>query len=370
MGLYSGNLANYYGGLETLGGYQFVSLDDIINQFMIVYVGEDKIISKIKRTDVQFHAMRGMQELTYDTFKSCKNLELEVPPSLLLPLPHDYVNYVKITWVDSEGKCHTIRECKTCPKDPLSYRQHDGTGKHEEGDIDVGDLIRGEGRQVLVTPAGGEPGTWDPIVIGYHGDGENQTAIYSDDKDDPRNWGQFNDAVYEMVYEDNLYTQNPTIEDSTTWSNLQGVSTSNNATDTIDLEQDLYYDNTGRRYGLDPQHMNVNGCFWINCNSSHPDYGKIYFDSNLAGKTVIIQYISDGVAKDEEMMVHKFAEEAMYRHIAWAILNTRANTDRNMVATFKKERFAAVRNAKIRLSSIKLEEMTQILRGKSKWIKH
>ena len=83
-----------------------------------------------------------------------------------------------------------------------------------------------------------------------------------------------------------------------------------------------------------------------------------------------IQYISDGVATDDEMIVHKFAEEAMYKHIAHSILNTRANTDRNIVATFKKERFAAVRNAKIRLSSIKLEEITQIIRGKSKWIKH
>ena len=30
----------------------------------------------------------------------------------------------------------------------------------------------------------------------------------------------------------------------------------------------------------------------------------------------------------------------------------------------------AIRNAKLRLSNIKLEEITQILRGKSKWIKH
>ena len=85
---------------------------------------------------------------------------------------------------------------------------------------------------------------------------------------------------------------------------------------------------------------------------------------------MIIQYISDGVATEDEMIVHKFAEEAMYKHIAHAILNTRSNVDRNVVAAFKKERFAAVRNAKIRLSSIKLEEITQILRGKSKWIKH
>jgi hypothetical protein len=41
-----------------------------------------------------------------------------------------------------------------------------------------------------------------------------------------------------------------------------------------------------------------------------------------------------------------------------------------LVPRFKKERFAAIRTAKLRLSNIKLEEITQILRGKSKQIKH
>jgi hypothetical protein len=35
-----------------------------------------------------------------------------------------------------------------------------------------------------------------------------------------------------------------------------------------------------------------------------------------------------------------------------------------------KEKFAAIRKAKLRLSSLKIEELTQILRGKSKQIKH
>ena len=70
------------------------------------------------------------------------------------------------------------------------------------------------------------------------------------------------------------------------------------------------------------------------------------------------------------MKVHKFAEEAMYKCIAHAILATRANTQEYLVARFKKERFAEVRKAKLRLSNIKLEEITQVLRGKSKHIKH
>ena len=56
--------------------------------------------------------------------------------------------------------------------------------------------------------------------------------------------------------------------------------------------------------------------------------------------------------------------------IAYAILSTRANVQEYIVRRFKKDRFAAIRQAKLRLSNLKLEELTQILRGKSKQIKH
>jgi hypothetical protein len=70
------------------------------------------------------------------------------------------------------------------------------------------------------------------------------------------------------------------------------------------------------------------------------------------------------------MQVHKFAEEAMYKWITHAILSGKANIPEYQVNRFKRERFAAIRTAKLRLSNIKLEEITQILRGKSKHIKH
>ena len=68
------------------------------------------------------------------------------------------------------------------------------------------------------------------------------------------------------------------------------------------------------------------------------------------------------------MKVHKFAEEAMYKSIAYAILSTRLD-GQALVLRFKKEKFAAIRTAKIRLSNIKSQELIQILRGKSKRIK-
>ena len=90
----------------------------------------------------------------------------------------------------------------------------------------------------------------------------------------------------------------------------------------------------------------------------------------MVGRIVTLKYISDGLATDGEMIVHKLAEEAMYKYIAHAILATRINVPEYIVARFKREAAVAKRNAKLRLSNIKLEEITQVMRGKSKQIKH
>ena len=95
-------------GNANYGNYQFFSLEDIINSFIVAYVGENKIISKVSRTDVAFHAQRSLAELSFDTLRSVKSYELEVPPSLTLPLPQDYVHYTKLSWVDDAGVQHPI----------------------------------------------------------------------------------------------------------------------------------------------------------------------------------------------------------------------------------------------------------------------
>ena len=64
---------------------------------------DNKILTKARRLDIAFHAQRAMQELSFDTFKSVKSIEVELPTTLLMTLPQDYVNYVKLTWSDSNG---------------------------------------------------------------------------------------------------------------------------------------------------------------------------------------------------------------------------------------------------------------------------
>ena len=60
----------------------------------------------------------------------------------------------------------------------------------------------------------------------------------------------------------------------------------------------------------------------------------------------------------------------MYRSISYYLLSTRAGVQEYVVQRYRKDKSAALRNAKIRLSNIKLNEFVQVMRGKSKWIKH
>ena len=291
---YLGPDGNWNSGDENYGNYQFVSIKDIINNFIISYVGEDKIISKVKRTDVAFHAQRGIQEFSFDILPSINSQEIEVSPSLNFILPPDYVNYVKVTWVDDKG-IERIMYPAINTSNPAAIIQDNN--------------------------------------YEYAFDQQNGEIVYANESETKRKFQTGN-------------AQNPD------FTNIDGE----------DLIRDGWW---GRRYGLSPQQAQTNGVFYIDQLK-----GIIYFGSGMVNKIVTLKYISDGLhVKDEDMTVHKFAEEALYKYIALAILSTRANTPEYLVARFKKDTRAAKRNAKLRLSNIKIEEFTQVLKGMGKQIK-
>ena len=78
------------------GSYQYVSLYDIVNNFMLMYSGNHSLVNNEERFKILFHAKRAVQELNYDAFKEIKVLELDVTDSLRYVLPSDYVNWVRV----------------------------------------------------------------------------------------------------------------------------------------------------------------------------------------------------------------------------------------------------------------------------------
>jgi hypothetical protein len=109
--------------------YQFVTLENIINNFMVVYVGEGKIISKATITDVRFHAMRAIQELSYDVLRSFKSQEIEVPNTLSMVLPQDYVNYIKLVRIGTDGIERVLYPARNT-SDPFAITQ-DASGVYQ-----------------------------------------------------------------------------------------------------------------------------------------------------------------------------------------------------------------------------------------------
>jgi len=93
----------YYENSQTVpldanwGSYQYVTLDDIVNNFMLMYQGNTELIGHVNRYQVLFHAKRGIQELNYDAMKEIKILELQICDDLRFILPQDYVNWIRVS---------------------------------------------------------------------------------------------------------------------------------------------------------------------------------------------------------------------------------------------------------------------------------
>ena len=555
MGLITKTNQEYYQDKSAYGDYQFTSLDDVINYFQVAYVGEGKIIPKASRSDIQFHAMRALQELSFDTFKSTKSQEIILPPNLKMILPQDYVNYTGVYCVDNSGIKKPLYPTKYTSNPFQILQESDGSYLFSEDSELISDnlfedpsgllasewfrttitnalgadpldqtdggftnslfKIHGGGfklgidntRQVLrfhhtsqYVPAGGGAqftmvegrvlSTWHAVdtvginnlnvsavvnafkndstvefgdadhlagvnhsedvpdgevVIGIQtqpGDTSSRTVgpayisqknhpsynptFFSRNNDKPdlgyMEWGsaeagtatfkeiEVNVSNYDKVYfivnsfvkvtgrEDygarSIWSQgvpavfpkqyvfenivddvsvknvvppstlgnaNTKTKDSDTWEKYKGKNVNN---DTYEYDHNINL-NEGKRYGISPEHAQNNGSFYIDNLK-----GYINFSSNISGKNVILDYISDSIGTDGEMQVHKFAEDALYKSIICDVMSSRANVPEYAIRRYKKDKSSSRRNAKLRLSNIKLEEITQVFRGKSKHIKH
>jgi hypothetical protein len=123
---------------DNWGSYSYLTLNEIIDNWLMYYVGEDKIIQKIKRSDVLFHARRAMQELSYDTLKSYKSQELTVPTNLTVPIPKDYVNYTRLAFADGSGVLRTIQPLSGLSGNPTEMPIQDGaTGIPSQSSYDT-----------------------------------------------------------------------------------------------------------------------------------------------------------------------------------------------------------------------------------------
>jgi hypothetical protein len=255
------------------GGYEYTRLSDVIDNFLIAYVGAGKLITQ----------------------------ELTVPSSLSLIIPQDYVNYVKLSWVDGLGVLHPIYPTNNLNQSPYETPGQDELGK--------------------------------PIQDSNFRNTETSSKTN-------QAWNTNNPRQISGAFINNFENANAVFDHS------------------------VYDGALGQRYGLEPQTSQKNGWFKIDERK-----GTFNFTSNLSNKLILLEYISDGNAYDLDSRIPKLAEEALYAHIIHSILSVSSGIQEYVVRRFKQERSAKLRNAKIRLSNLKLDQIIQVMRGKSKWIK-
>ncbi len=308
-----------------LGYYQRLNLEDIINNFIVAYTGEGKILAKIPRHEVAFWAQRAVQEFSYDILHADHNIEVELnPDTLQVPLPQDFVSLVKITYTGADGQ---------------EYTAHAAQGTRA--------------KQAILQD--------DTYEYNYDSDGE---LLYADQDEGTKRWQDpQNDFAQRDIARNYFYGSE------------------------YDEEYNYYsfYSYQGRRYGTEPQYDNQNGEYVLDLVN-----GIIYFgsdfatsqfssvptasgsDQNNTAYLINIRYISDGLAENGDLTkvyVPKLAEDAVYAFILYRLAMLRASSAA-IAPLYKKEASAKMRNAKIRLTDYKLEEITQVMRGKAKWIKH
>jgi hypothetical protein len=275
----------YYENSANWGSSQYVSLDDIINNFYLFYVGDNKIINEVDRYDIIFHAKRGLQEIHYDALKDVRALELDLPDDLQLELPKDFVSLVRLSWVDDQGRFH-------------------------------------------------------PMIV------NNDSAIVT---------AYLQDNEYNILYDNNGVALQA---DSVTDINIANAS----VYERTGIDEDVVHN----RYGIDPSRANTNGTYRID-----KRLGVLRFSSNVEGKTVIIEYVTDGLTHvdDADVKVNKLAEDYLYKYISSQILNTKFGVQEYIVRRVKNEAFAALKNLKIRMMNLNPADLVQSAKGRGKWIK-
>jgi hypothetical protein len=305
---------------ENWGSYQYVSLFDIVNNFMLMHTGNHSLINNEERYKVLFHAKRAIQELNYDAFKEIKVLELSVCDQLRYVLPSDYVNWVRISMY-KDGILF-----------PLSENIQTLSAKAYLQDNDCNILFDQNGNIL-------EP--------------------------------QYSNIDYERIKgtKKSIY-----LNQGHQFHGQEGYC----------CDGMWYFDyGIGGRFGLNTETANRNPTFnidkkagVINFDSSilHLCGDQTNSQNNYhhyGCATVILEYVSDGMenGNDSAVSVNKLFEQYIYAAIRYEILTSKLGVQEYIVNRARKERGALLRNAKIRISNIHPGRLLMNLRGMDKIIK-
>ena len=292
-----------------LGYYQYIGLDDLIDNFMFAKTGEDSLIGKVNRNKVAYHIQRCIQELNYDVLRVEKSFQQELnTDTRSIAVPHDLVNLIQVNWIDGAGNKH-----------PMIEAEASGSSQDYFQDDQYRFTYDNEGKLIEAAQSGSSTRFQEQDF----GDRtpQNQAYFYG---------AGFND--YEYPYSGGYL----------------------------------------KRYGLEPQDANENGLYLYDRTKGiiYFDDSLVLGLPNNEQIIISMDYITDGLADDTKIQINKMVEAAIYKMVEYEILSNKFGVQDYVLRRVKKESNTMMRNTKIRLMKLNFQELSQAVRAQSKWIKH
>lgn len=116
----------YYDNQGNHGSYVYVTLEQIVDDFIDTYTGNGSIIGKANRRKIVRHAKQGVKQFTINALQDFKAVELELGDTLDIILPPDYVSYVRISYVNPEtGELMVLSENRNTPMGTAYLQDHE-----------------------------------------------------------------------------------------------------------------------------------------------------------------------------------------------------------------------------------------------------
>jgi hypothetical protein len=280
----------YYEDSKQHGNYQYTVLNDLVNDYLMSR-GSDDYTSNTPRHQVLYQAMKGLREFYFDVLQEVKGRALELSPTLQVTLPQDYVNYVRISWLDEFGKLHPM-----AMDDKMS------------------------------------------IALDY-----------------------LQDANYNLLFDE---------EGCLLLGDGATVSPASNLIDSADTSYTYPFCEDAFQPNRNMSNTYANGKYKID-----KDRGIIQFGSGIEGRTIVLEYISDGLFTgcegrgESEIRINKFAESALLDYIYYQLIKNGRNIPANEKTRARKEYYNSRRIAKARINSLRKSELIQTFLGSNKWIK-
>lgn len=274
----------YYTTEALHGNYQFYTLDNIIDDILVkANLNHDSLIKNKPLPLIQLAAKNGVSELSIDMANDILALELEIGDDLRFIFPQNYLDWVRISLVNSNGDLQPLNE-NTTNNRAVTYLQAHDYSILFSGD---GDVLEADGNNAYNKPF------TKRVIPFYH-----NTAKFQLDTSKLSKYGEF----------------------------------------IVDKQR---------------------GCF--------------VFDSSLARKNIVLEYISDGLdlenLKGEDVNVHKYFRDPLIRFIEWELVNYDVNVPER--EKMRRERLfrGARQKAFARFADIKLMEVSKAFRASLKWVR-